>query len=795
MENRVFLGLLIFFVLVQQALAYEKPTHTDLTSKTFDFFNKKFPKKKIPQEFLEDLIAGAVEEDEPPRWFFHFYDPVNNRGLTLKNMSFVSAKQWAQDKVGQGRLSRNFLASFFTGDEPVVYTWGQAIKAYKKGDQEKAFRILGHSLHLLQDMAVPEHVRNEYHPQGSPYEKFSARQRAEIEDWRQPVVLESLDDYFDELATYTNKNFYSPKTIPGDIRSFTGFDNEFGQYKMVVKDTDVSSGISITTINSPSVLSDYYRILSRKSILYGAGLINLFFQQAEKELVEGKKEIKPVATVAAIVKKDEAGLKERAVIPLDKAREKKTLPLPEAEEAPRKKPACSFNVLGGSARFPVIINELAWMGSLQSSSDEWIELRNISSASVSINGWSLVDKDADIEIVLPNATLPAGGFYLLERTDDQAVPQETADLIYKGALANENDGLRLFDHSCRLIDEVLAAPDWPAGSSRERRTLERSPDFSWHTYSGGSNAGIYGTPKRVNSAPPVRYSTTPSSAAPVAAPPSNSAQSDSPPPEPEPNQQSNPSFLSAINFFPHPLGGPALIDLQFSQYPIISGSTDTWKIVVFYLNALPNPDANEIITTQTNWLPSSGAFLNISYPIYSRDTILRPSLILPDTAAGSSNVGGIFNQAFNLTYIEDSRLRLEVPQAVSSGDYFTLAFYDFVSSGGGSHNFSLKAVDNRPQNFQETPPVFQPPVISGAVTATFFSETNQLRFNWSQATDPDSRDALLSYEVRINGGQWLATRAIDYQLTVTPGTTVNFEIKAKDEFNNYSEIKQGRYGP
>ncbi len=518
MEDRGFLALLIFFLLFQSAFAYEKPTHTDLTSAAFDFFNKKFPDRKIAEEFREDLIAGAVEEDEPPRWLFHFYDPVNNRGLSLKTAAFVSAKQWAQDKVGQARLARNFFASLVSGDEPVVYTWGQAIKAYKKGDREKAFRILGHALHLIQDMAVPEHVRNEYHPQGSPYEKFAKSQKSAIEEWREPVVLENLEDYFDQLATYTNKNFYSPKTIPKNINNFIGISPEFGQYNLAIKDTDISTGRSIMTINSPPVLSDYWRILSRKSIVYSAGLIDLFFRQIEQELAveslrpQSKQAVAQVAAVLDEKEPDKGGLKKRTVIPLDD--KKKVLPQPsqtrsqpsQARSQPSQtqpepiKKACAFNIIGGSQRFPVIISEVAWMGSLTSANDEWIELRNISSSAVDLAGWSMVDKDEDIKVVL-SGRLEAGSFYLLERTNDDSVPGEIADQIYTGALANQNDGLRLFNKQCQLIDEVLASSDWPAGNSQGRRTMERGTDLSWHTYSGSQSVGLYGTPKKENSQP------------------------------------------------------------------------------------------------------------------------------------------------------------------------------------------------------------------------------------------------------------------------------------------------------
>ncbi len=41
----------------------------------------------------------------------------------------------------------------------------------------------------------------------------------------------------------------------------------------------------------------------------------------------------------------------------------------------------------------VVINEVAWMGTTTSTSDEWIELHNTSAASVDATGWTLESTD------------------------------------------------------------------------------------------------------------------------------------------------------------------------------------------------------------------------------------------------------------------------------------------------------------------------------------------------------------------------------------------------------------------
>lgn len=162
---------------------------------------------------------------------------------------------------------------------------------------------------------------------------------------------------------------------------------------------------------------------------------------------------------------------------------------------------CSFATAGSPTR-NVVLNEIAWMGSASSpqvgttgsANDEWIELRNMSSAAINLSGWHLMDQGEDIDVVFEEGLIPAGGFFLLERTDDASVPSVAADAIYVGALSNTNEGVRLFDAECNVIDEVFASSSWPAGDSPSRSTMERRADFSWQT---SSVAG--GTPRLANS--------------------------------------------------------------------------------------------------------------------------------------------------------------------------------------------------------------------------------------------------------------------------------------------------------
>ncbi|MFQ5348563.1 MAG: lamin tail domain-containing protein, partial [Rhodothalassiaceae bacterium] len=140
----------------------------------------------------------------------------------------------------------------------------------------------------------------------------------------------------------------------------------------------------------------------------------------------------------------------------------------------------------------VEINEIAWMGTTTSASDEWIELYNTTSAAIDLSGWQLKATDGTPSITL-SGSIPAGGFYLLERTDDSSVPNIPADLIYTGALENGGETLELRNGAGALIDSVNG---WSAGDNTTKATMECN-GTGWQTATATYDVGL-GTPKAAN---------------------------------------------------------------------------------------------------------------------------------------------------------------------------------------------------------------------------------------------------------------------------------------------------------
>ena len=67
---------------------------------------------------------------------------------------------------------------------------------------------------------------------------------------------------------------------------------------------------------------------------------------------------------------------------------------------------------GVSPQRKAVVNEVAWMGSLVSYSNEWIEIKNIFDQSISLDGWQLQNKSQKIKVVFDSGAflIPGGGF-------------------------------------------------------------------------------------------------------------------------------------------------------------------------------------------------------------------------------------------------------------------------------------------------------------------------------------------------------------------------------------------------
>ncbi|MBI2574103.1 MAG: lamin tail domain-containing protein, partial [Candidatus Wildermuthbacteria bacterium] len=117
----------------------------------------------------------------------------------------------------------------------------------------------------------------------------------------------------------------------------------------------------------------------------------------------------------------------------------------------------------------VVMNEIAWAGTKASATDEWIELFNNTSASVSLAAWRLKSSDGSGPDIVLQGSIAAKGFYLIERTNDDPT-SATADLTASfgnGVSNSVCEVFYLYDSAGAIVDQTAckSGGEWPAGSA------------------------------------------------------------------------------------------------------------------------------------------------------------------------------------------------------------------------------------------------------------------------------------------------------------------------------------------
>ena len=288
--------------------------HPWLTLRAIELFEKTYGKGSLSSEQKQTIILGAVEEDfdiegtssfssygniptdkmldggksQSERCMNHFMD-INENGLALLDKTASSAGYWAfQDEQNSTRYS-------------------EAVDLVKSGQTEderlRGWRFLGHVLHLLQDMSVPAHVRNDGHPgsygtNDDNYEhELSIKNIASTSDktgyyelipdssLEAPKTDSTPDGLFKALAQYTRENYVSDDTQDDSPQpSNVGVCEDDSNYMcngvskiahkgVLYKITGKSEFLNIDDKVTDSMFSD----LGKKAIEYSAGLIKLFY--------------------------------------------------------------------------------------------------------------------------------------------------------------------------------------------------------------------------------------------------------------------------------------------------------------------------------------------------------------------------------------------------------------------------------------------------------------------------------------------------------------------------------------
>ena len=237
------------------------------------------------KKYIHDQIRrGSIDEDmnssvaylvDGANGAYHFYNPKTQKGLDDSDyVTWIAAKLTSSEVpapsafVRATSLDETIDQGEFTEDRTIVtrggivvhrpggswhfdnelrnYTIVDAMRYFLRGYHHLGFYAIGRCIHLLQDMAVPSHVRNDSHSgmggdAKDPLEQFSAEADQNKGDWtfsdnrvyasagtsifsaaqaiwrsERSGHYRQTANLFNSLAHWTYDTFYSYNTIPGN---------------------------------------------------------------------------------------------------------------------------------------------------------------------------------------------------------------------------------------------------------------------------------------------------------------------------------------------------------------------------------------------------------------------------------------------------------------------------------------------------------------------------------------------------------------------------------------------------
>ncbi|KKU94134.1 MAG: S-layer-like protein array protein [Candidatus Jorgensenbacteria bacterium GW2011_GWA1_48_13] len=321
-----FLILVLAFLGQAKVFAYHPDTtHAALTDEIVDFYNYLYPNNQITSEEKEWIVQGSINEDYTVRAINHLYDPVRkiswneehfgNEAIAQIAQSVVIAPEkqttaidWINNRLLQSRYES------YGGDR----TWKAATEYWADGNKKEAYITLGHAVHLLEDMSVPDHTRNDAHPSvigkdfGSPYEDYTRKwNRNNIggggfleklkREGAKPPQFNSIEEYLESMAQFSNNYFFSKDTISDKRYEFPRITRDDGYFGYGTDETGKEFPLLKITLDTEGkkfkkeyslageedyypILDAYFSRLAPKTILYGAGVIELFQRKAAEQV-------------------------------------------------------------------------------------------------------------------------------------------------------------------------------------------------------------------------------------------------------------------------------------------------------------------------------------------------------------------------------------------------------------------------------------------------------------------------------------------------------------------------------
>jgi hypothetical protein len=193
------------------------------------------------KELYKWIQEGAELEDMSDRGFpifgttrslNHFHNPLKpwpQAGLDdwyINHYTGESSLLWAQD----GNRQNNVVEGDWSWQKTREYyylAFTSKTDSERQANFAKTFRGLGHQMHLLQDTAVPDHVRNDAHPEDSIFGKNRLNGSAYFETWAKEntsyinSLASNAEDFLPDVSLNVSYDNLVPITQFCDTNRYT----------------------------------------------------------------------------------------------------------------------------------------------------------------------------------------------------------------------------------------------------------------------------------------------------------------------------------------------------------------------------------------------------------------------------------------------------------------------------------------------------------------------------------------------------------------------------------------------
>jgi hypothetical protein len=252
MKSNFFVWVFCFMLvlLYQEGLeAYSSAVHTQITARVIDLNTS-----KLDGYFKDVGFANGIREyinNKPVRWWIeegsvsedtampivalptsHYHNPYTNKGFSVGGITGESAYDRANNPVN-------------------LWSWKNARDILYKGltsttrfEREiflaHSFKALGHLMHLIQDMSVPAHTRDDMHVpyvDGEPYEVYTHNNRRILNYASDPFLYWNVS--ISPVSPNAPKQFWDLDSYTGAIAYDSGYIglSEYTHANFLSKDT------------------------------------------------------------------------------------------------------------------------------------------------------------------------------------------------------------------------------------------------------------------------------------------------------------------------------------------------------------------------------------------------------------------------------------------------------------------------------------------------------------------------------------------------------------------------------